>query len=140
MSFLFSSKKNKKEIVLILDIGSSSVAGAFTEFSLNEDPKILYVKRYPIKFIHKLEGPRFKKEMFKTLEMVVKDLSMQDLSKLGKFSKRKVKKAYCSLASPWFVSQTKKVKLKKGKEIVITEKFLADFFKLEEENLKKLNT
>jgi hypothetical protein len=139
MSFFSVGKKNKKETVLVLDIGSGSVAGSFVEFSRNKLPKIVYVKRVPIKLIESLSGVRFKKEMIKSLKEVLHDLSKNGLLYIEKSSKNNLKRAYCSLASPWFVSEAKTVKIKKEKSFIITEKFISDFIEREESEFENSN-
>ena len=136
---LFSSRKNKKEVVLILDIGSGSVAGSFVEFSADQNPKILYVKRVPIKFSLLLSGTRFKKKMLGALLLLMENLNNEGLGYVKGYSKNHIKKVYCSLASPWFVSQTKSVRIKKNKPFVITEQFISDFLKKEEEDFEDSN-
>jgi len=135
---LFSSKKNK-EVILILDIGSGSVAGSFVEFSKDHIPKILYIKRVPIKFLHLLEGQRFKKEMLKSLGVVLNDLGKNGLNHILNYSKNKIGRVYCSLASPWFVSQTKTVRISRGTPFVVSRQFVSDFLRKEKQNFEDSN-
>ena len=142
MLFPFVKSENKKrgKTVLILDIGSGSVAGSFVELAQNKNPKVMYVKRVPMKFVRELSGNRFKKGMFTALGVVLDDLSKKGLSSLGSdASKKRIKKVYCSLASPWFVSQTKTVKIKKEEPFVITSKFISDFLNREEGDFENSN-
>jgi hypothetical protein len=139
MPFFLLNKKNKKETVLILDIGSGSVAGSIVEFIIGEAPKIIYVKRVPVKLIKSLSGHRFKKEMLKSLGIVLKDLNKNGLTYLEKSPRDNIKKVYCSLASPWFVSETKTVNIKKDKPFLITEKFISDFLAKEEKDFENSN-
>jgi len=143
MFFPFINKKKQGEVVLILDIGSGSVAGSFVKFNLDELPEILYSKRKPIKFQKELKGERFKNEMLKSLDIVLSDLNKTGLNFLPNHSK-KIDEAYCSLSSPWFVSQTKTLKIKKEKEFQVTSAMLTLLLKKEEEdfensNLSKIN-
>jgi cell division ATPase FtsA len=133
------NKKNKKEVVLILDIGSGSVAGSFVEFNIGQDPRVLYVKRVPIKLFLTLSGERFKKAMLESLSITLNDLNKNGLRQLESYSNNRVKKVYCSLASPWFVSQTKTLVVKEDKEFTITAKFISDLLQKEEDSFENSN-
>lgn len=131
--FSFGRKKEKKETVLILDIGSGSTAVSLVELSFEEEPTILYVKRVPIKFQRSLTSARFRKEMIKSLNLGLRDVNKKGLSVLENKSKKSISRVLCSLSSPWFVSQTKVVRIKKDKPFVVTKKFMSGFIKEEEE-------
>ncbi|PIP86741.1 hypothetical protein COV42_00745 [Candidatus Campbellbacteria bacterium CG11_big_fil_rev_8_21_14_0_20_44_21] len=121
--FGFFGDKNKKETALIFDIGSGSVAGALLEFSPQKNPKILYSRREDIKFQKNLQGARFKKEMYKSLGLVLEDLRKNILANSGHL--RVFRRALCSLASPWFISETDFIKIEKEKPFLVTEEFLS---------------
>jgi cell division ATPase FtsA len=136
MSFSFLKKPEKREVVLILDIGSASVSGSFVEFLPKENPTVLTMSTEPIKFIKELRGDRFKKEMFKSLGIVLQNLTKESSLYLGGQGGR-VFKVYCSLASPWFVSQTKTIKINRDKEFDIDEDFIAELLNKEEESFEE---
>jgi len=142
--FSLFSKQNKKETVLIFDIGSASVAGALVEISREKEPTIIYTKRLPIKFQKNLSSSRFKKEMFTALDNVSRDLLMKGLF-LAQGDGKKISRALCSLSSPWFVSETKTVKINQEKPFEITNSFLKDeldkeILLLEKSDLAKYNS
>ncbi len=113
----FFSKKEKKELVLIFDIGSSSIGGAFVELSPSLAPKVIKSIREPIRLEEVLNVDRFRVYAMHTLHKVVKQMCD---SKIGA-----PKRIFCVLASPWYASQTRVINYEKNSPFVFTQK-LAD--------------
>ena len=139
MFFSFGNKSGRGETILILDIGSGSVAGSFVNFSHAQNPRILYTNRVPIKIVEELKGERFKQEMFNALNILLLDLNKVGLSYLDKSSKNSIAKIYFSHASPWFISQTKTIRIEKTSPFLVTKEFLSDILQKEEEEFEKAN-
>lgn len=73
MDFLerFFSKKENSESIVLIDIGASSVAGAYARYEENQSPVLVYTRRLPIE-IRKDEA--HERAMLRALEILGKDL------------------------------------------------------------------
>lgn len=136
MPFSFFKRKDKKEVILVIDIGSGTVAASLVEFSKLEIPKILYVKRVPLGFLKELSGKRFKEAMTKALDLAIVDIQKTGLKYM---EGNRIERVFCSLASPWFISQTKTIKIKKEKPFTVSLSFLSEVLKKEEEEFENSN-
>lgn len=114
---IFGNKNNKEEIVIILDIGSGSVGGAIVSISKNESenkrPIILAQKRTLMRYQNDIDFDKFIFYMTKALKETLDHLFLQRIGG--------VKKIYCFLGSPWYISETRKIHVEK-KEKIITSK------------------
>lgn len=113
----FFGKKEKKELVLVFDIGSSSIGGAFVELTENGAPKVVYAIREPIRLEEVLNVDRFRVYAMHTLHKVVKKMCDSNLGA--------PKRIFCVLASPWYASQTRIINYEKNTLFTFTQK-LAD--------------
>jgi hypothetical protein len=114
---IFSKPKRKDELVLVFNIGSTSVSGALLETKSSGIPKIIFSTREPIQVEEKIDVDRFFSLAMQSLEIVTRKIYE---NKLGV-----PKRIFCFLASPWCFSQTRIINLKKNTPFVFTEK-LAD--------------
>lgn len=131
---IFSKSKNKEELMLVFDIGSSSVGGALFYTQKSGAPKIIYSIREPIALENEINFDRFLSLTIKSLEVVVNKICMM---KLGA-----PKKIFCVLSSPWYASQTRIIKLKKNTPFIFTQKLADSLIQkeislFEEEHLSK---
>ncbi|MBS3913970.1 MAG: hypothetical protein KG003_05695 [Bacteroidetes bacterium] len=117
MQIFSKPKKQKETLVLVFDVGSSSVGGALFLRQQGGAPKILYTLRESIKLEADLDHQRFFETTLKTLREVAGKMC---LSGHGKPSE-----VYCVLSSPWFASQTRVIELEKNTPFIFTSK-LAD--------------
>lgn len=117
MSLFQHNQKNGQRFVIVFDIGSSSIGGAFVSIDQDKPPEIIFATRKDIPFQEKLNFPRFLELMIKTLEEMF--TSMQ---KAG--GGVKVSQACCVLASPWYASQTRLVHYNQHEPFTVTEKGL----------------
>jgi len=100
---LFRKKpKTGQHFIIVFDIGSASIGGAFVSVDPTRLPEIIFTTRRDIPFQEKLNFQRFLDSMIKTLEEMF--VMMQ---KAG--SGVTVDQAFCVLASPWYASQTRLV-------------------------------
>jgi hypothetical protein len=106
--------KSGKRFVVIFDIGSASIGGAFVGIDGENPPEIIFTTRRDIPFQEKLNFQRFLDSMIKTLEELF--VLMQ---KAG--GGVKVREAYCILASPWYASQTRLIKYAEEIPFTVTE-------------------
>jgi hypothetical protein len=117
MSLFQRNQKSGQRFVIVFDIGSSSIGGAFVSIDQGKPPEIIFTTRKDIPFQEKLNFPRFLQLMIKTLEEMF--TSMQ---KAG--GGVKVTQAFCILASPWYASQTRLVHYNQPEQFIVTEKGL----------------
>lgn len=114
---IFSKLKEKDELILVFNIGSSSVDGALFEAQSSGIPKIIFSIKEPIRIKEKVDVDKFLLSTIKTLEIVV--------GKIYKAGLGAPSQIFCVLSSPWCVSQMRIINLKKNTPFVFTEK-LAD--------------
>ncbi|MDQ5954372.1 MAG: hypothetical protein QG583_300 [Patescibacteria group bacterium] len=110
---IFSTKK-KEELVLLFDIGSSSVGGALFYKGANGTPKIIYSVREPILLEDKVDIDRFLILTLDSLKKVASHICMKGLG-----APRKI---FCVLSSPWHASQTRVIHLEKEEPFIFTGK------------------
>ena len=126
--FSFFTPKDK-ETVLILDIGSASVGGAFVRFPNNQCPHILASIRHDMATSEDLTFERFLSETSKTLQRV--------LTELHKANPVHPSKIFCVLASPWHTSQTRLLSYTDTKDFTINEALVKTVIGKEIERFKK---
>lgn len=125
---LFSGFEKKEKIVLVFDIGSSSIGGALFEIHKNGVPKIIYSIREPIILEEKVSPSRILFLTVRSLKIVTEKIATCGLGAPTKI--------YCVLASPWYASQSRVIKLAKNTPFVFNSK-LAD--SLTEKEIKLFN-
>ncbi len=128
------SSPNKSELVLVYDIGSSSVGGALFETHPGGAAKIIYSIREPITLEDTLDFERF-------LTLTVKSLDVLS-EKINKSGLGAPKKIFCVLSSPWYASQTRIISIDKTEPFLFTEKLATELINkeislFEEEYLSK---
>ena len=114
---IFNGTKNKDELALVFDIGSSSISGALFVLQKNNIPQIIYSVREPITTEMNISFDRLFSLTLKSLEVVSNKICMQGLGA--------PKKVFCVLSSPWYASQTRTIVLKKNTPFIFNQK-LAD--------------
>lgn len=133
---LFSfSNDLKEEISAVFHIGSGSVSGYIVKLSKKSNPEIVYSKKVPISFQKNLNLERHFNLMISSLDSVSKDLQKQGLLHLNFTGLRShsLKKVNYFLSSPWCVSQTKIIKIKKDKSFEVSHELLLSILN-EQEN------
>lgn len=114
MALFQHSQKSGQRFVVIFDIGSASIGGAFVGLTPGKAPEIIFTTRRDIPFQAKLNFERFLVSMIKTLEELF--VLMQ---KAG--GGVKIDQAYAILASPWYASQTRLIRYSQETPFLITE-------------------
>ncbi len=114
---IFSKKKEERELVLVFDIGSSSVGGALFFMQKSGIPKIIFAVREPIALEEKIDFDRLLTLTVKSLGIVASKICLMGLGA--------PKKTFCVLSSPWYASQIRVIKLEKHTPFIFTSK-LAD--------------
>ena len=115
MSLFQRKPTSGQHFVIIFDIGSGSIGGAFVSIDPGKPSEIIFATRKEIPFQEKLNFPRFLELMIKTLEEI-----FTAMQKAG--GGVKVTRAFCVLASPWYASQTRLVHYNQPEAFTITEK------------------
>ncbi len=134
-----SKSKTKNGVVVVLDVGTASVAGCLVLLSENKKPRILYKARKDVPMQDDVTEKKLTKAMIKSLKVVVKELEKDGLKHLNflKLRDKHIKQVFCFLASPWYVSQTIVTNIKEKKEFNITQKLLDSINTKETENFIK---
>jgi len=125
MGFLFELKKKKEKIVTIFDIGSGSVGGAIVRIPVNGVglPSILKSARTDIKIQDNLDFDFIMKNMLSALYTTSNSLLHQKVGSPDEI--------FCVLSSPWYLSETRTIKIERGMPFIFKDK-LADKLILKE--------
>jgi hypothetical protein len=126
---IFSTKKEK--LVAIFDIGSGSVGGALVRIPQNKKdlPTIIKSTRTDIVNRKEVDFNLFLNDMILALGFTSQDIYQ---SKLGAPDE-----IVCVLASPWYLSETRMIKMSKEHSFVFTKKIVNDLLLNEVELLDK---
>jgi len=120
---IFSNKQTKNELILVFNIGSSSVDGALFEAQSSGIPKIIFSAEELIKIEEKVEIDNFLASTIKSLEMVANKIYRSGLGAPSQI--------FCVLSSPWYVSQTRIINFKKNTPFIFTHKLADELVKKE---------
>jgi hypothetical protein len=123
---IFTGNKKKDELILVFNIRSSSVGGALFWAQSSGIPKIIFSVREPIPTEEKIDIDRFLSLTIQSLEIVANKIYTAGMGV--------PKQIFCVLSSPWYVSQTRIINLKKNTPFIFTSK-LADSLVQKEINL-----
>ncbi|MDO8659576.1 MAG: hypothetical protein Q7K54_03150 [Candidatus Parcubacteria bacterium] len=119
-------RMEKEDLVLLFDIGSSSVGGSFLKIQKSGAPKIVFSVREQIPFKDEINVDQFLALTLGVLEVVAEKAYMAGFGAPTKI--------FCTLASPWYVSQTRIINYAKNTPFIFTTK-LADSLIQNEVNL-----
>ncbi len=121
---LFSSKKKERKVA-IFDIGSGSVGGALALIPVDGKsiPTILKSFRTEIAERDELDFDTFLKDMLVALNSTIEKLYQE---KLGAFDE-----IVCVMTSPWYLSETRVVKMEKDHSFVFDQRLADDLFRKE---------
>ncbi len=111
------SKKKTEDLVLLFDIGSSSVGAALFYKKSSGVPEMIYSRRESITLETKINIDRFLHLTIEALKIVANDVCMKGFGTPAQI--------YCVLSSPWHASQTRVIRLVKDEPVIFTQK-LAD--------------
>ncbi len=114
---IFSLPKKQDELVLVFDIGSSSVKAALFYLQKSGIPKIIFSAREPIMLEDSISVDRFLALTLKALETVSEKVYRRGLGAPHKI--------FCVLSSPWHTSHTRIINFQKNTPFTFTPK-LAD--------------
>ncbi|MCX6754859.1 MAG: hypothetical protein NTU81_03470 [Candidatus Nomurabacteria bacterium] len=132
MGFLFTSKK-KERIVAIFDIGSDSIGGAIVRIPLDGKivPEIIKsIKNVEIKFRENLDFDLMMLDMNSALYSAAKSLHDKKSGAPDEI--------FCVMASPWYLSETRVIKLKKENPFIFSKSLATKLIKNEVSNLVQI--
>lgn len=127
----FNSSSNKERLVAIFDIGSGSVGGALARIPTDGKgiPTIIKSARTEIAFKNELDFGVFLNDMLEALSSTATELYK---GKVG--APREI---VCVMASPWYLSETRTVKMSKEHSFVFTNRLADELFQKEIDSLKE---
>lgn len=116
MRFSLRHKKEKEELVLLFDIGSSSVGAAFFLMHKERVPKIVFSEREQVKVENEVSVDNFLSNTMKALKIVASKTCFAGMSHPDK--------VFCVVSSPWFASETRTIDFSKEESFEVTEKLI----------------
>jgi hypothetical protein len=129
MGFLFTQKKERT--IVIFDIGSGSVGGAIAKIPTDgiSVPVILKSVRNEIVFHKDFDSDfnLFMKDMTATLNQTASALYDKKIGAPDEI--------FCVFASPWYLSETRSVKMSKEKNFIFTKRLASELIQKEISNL-----
>jgi len=131
---IFFGNKEKEKLILVFDIGSSSVGGALFWTQKSGVPKMVFSIREPLALEENITADRFLYLTIKSLEVVASRVHGAGIGV--------PEMIFCVLSSPWHVSQARVIRLEKNAPFIFTPKLAVDLIKkeisiFEEEYLEK---
>lgn len=114
MGFLFTSKK-KEKTVAIFDIGSGNIGGAIVRIPIDQNslPVILKSVRNEIRFNENSDFNSFLKDMIFSLNITANSLFYKNVGSPDEI--------ICVLASPWYISETRAIKIERENSFSFTK-------------------
>jgi len=124
MGFLFTSKK-KEKIIAIFDIGSGNVGGAMVRIPTDGNglPVIIKSVRNEIRFNEKFDFNSFMNDMTVALNLTANSLFYKNVGS--------PEEIFCVLASPWYLSETRVVKIYQDKRFTFTKSLAGELIEKE---------
>jgi len=133
MSILSFIKKDKEELVILLDIGSGLVTSSLLVFYPKQIPKIIYLKKSFFSIKEDAGTDLLLQKMEKGLNTALEDTVKHGI----KISKnKKIDKVLITFSSPWFFTLSKSIKVEKDEPFYITTKTIKDISDKEAQNFK----
>ncbi len=130
---MFGARK-KEKVVVIFDIGSSSVGCAHVNMVPGSPPRIAASAREEMVFQDDLKFDRMVSSMLDALERSGKALEGRELP----FWKEK--EFICSFSSPWYASQTRIASMKADRPFSVTSQLISDAVEKEVEDFETTET
>lgn len=129
--------KPKEEVVAVFDIGNGSVGGALIKVSSQHPPIILYTHRVPILYTSHVTSGRLMAQMQKLLKSIAENLTKEGVSHIHQnYFGPTISGVHCVFASPWFISQSKTLRNNFENQTTISQSYLDELVRKEEENFK----
>jgi hypothetical protein len=124
MGFLFETKQRDRTIA-VFDIGSGSIGGALVRIPAdkNKIPVIMKTERTDIKDRKSFDFSMFLKDMISAMSSTANSLYHQ---KAGA-----PEEIFCVMASPWYLSETRVIKLSREKPFTFTRRLAGELIQKE---------
>lgn len=119
----FGNPKNKEKLVLVFDIGSSSVGGALFVAQKIGVPKIIFSIREQISLEKELTFDKFLSLTLKSLEIVS--------NKICTAGQGVPEEIFCIFSSPWYASQTRSIIFRREENFSFNSKLINDLISKE---------
>jgi hypothetical protein len=131
---LFGSKSHSGEISLVVDIGNGSITGAFVAFGKGNSPVFLYTAKRSFELVEKIDTTKLFEGMNTLLDEILKEMMENGFKNSAwKGRKKAPDNAMVTFSSPWFTLKTKHVGVSKENFFIVTEAFIDDIIKKEQE-------
>jgi hypothetical protein len=129
---LFSWKKEKAPVSLVLDIGNASVGGALISHIPGQKPVVLFSSRVPMTLDDKPSAERLETALYTYLDNCLSYISRVGFTHNYFLTHpKKIDSVLVTCASPWFVSKTKAINIQQEKAFVVSKSFLSSVVKEE---------
>lgn len=120
-----------KDVDLLVDIRSSSIGIAILSHKKN-NVEVFHTKRYPIFFKTETDAANFSTEVQKVLALAIEETASKIIPLISKIkTPAKIKTVHLFFGSPWYVSKTKSLKLKKSVPFTFTKEMFDSLIKKE---------
>ncbi len=129
----------KAELSLVFDIGSSSVGAGLVRIRRGETARMIHCVREFIPHQEKIDPDRLFLGMIEALKRAHQKIVTESASRLAGtgFRHVSVRRIFCSFASPWSVTRTKTLSVKRERPFTFTHQFLDSLMLEAEEDFKK---
>jgi hypothetical protein len=129
----------KSELALVFDISSSSIGAGLVELSCEAQARVLHTLREPIRSHVEADSAMLLKDMVRALKLAHEKIIKQGGAHLAgtEFKYIKINRTLYSFASPWAVTQTKTLSMKKAEPFEFTPELLTGLIKSQEDRFKK---
>lgn len=128
---LFSSSK-KDTLIVAFDIASSSIGGILFSYHPEKLPEIIASARFSTDFLPELNFQKIQRSLHKTFERTISSLKKKMSEK-----RRKPDLAAITFSLPYYISQSRMVRLSKPRPFEITSNFLKNMIADEGASFKK---
>ncbi len=128
--FSLGDKKSKKKSIAVFDIGSASIGGLLLKQEKGKQPEIFHSLRKPVDFSKEMTSSKTWQKMH--------DAFISISEELKKNFEKSPDMALCVFSSPWYVSQTRVVRVRRDKPFKVTEKFIDNIMESEKESFEKM--
>ena len=112
---IFRKPKKENNLTLVFDIGSASIGAALFQAGENGIPKIIHSVREVIPVHEQIDFDNFIFLTMKTLQIVAGKICLAHLCA--------PERIFCTLSSPWYVSQTRVITFTKNSPFMFSKKF-----------------
>ncbi len=132
MGFLFSSQK-KEKLIAIFDIGSGSVGGAMVRMPIDGNGVPIIIKSVrgnEIKFRKDFDFNSLLKDMTSSLYLTANSLYEKKIGAPDEI--------YCVMASPWYLFETKIIKMSRNNSFIFTKRLANELIQKEISSLTEI--